>query len=427
LCEQRRTGLEGFDREQNGGAFAWFWWGGQKGDVAVWMEAVDDLGTWRQAGGKALRADGNAAVGTDLDEGALAPNVGPPRTSRSGAKHVAALLAREVGGGIGSELQFAVDFLGIAVEAKLVKQCIGLLRRHDVFGGKDAGEAALPVEVLALDLPLGLWSPGIAEADTVEVEGGPQLGERVWALREEDAMAVDVEFEGQAVLQKGRRQEVEVGEQVLAVEDPGARAEAGAVVEQIKERILATMVMLEPGVRRGVQLPESAHLEALPATGRRGGPRGGTLVSQAVSECPASDGGWIELEVETAEDLGGDEAVRRRWTDPEEFAHERLDLRRPLRAAVAPGRTRNPVSFAVEGAGSEVIGIQFVESGAPQLQLFGSSSGAEFSAPESTQDLADQRGAQAVGKLAIVFFIPGRLPETGGGGGPPPRDFIALG
>jgi hypothetical protein len=74
-----------------------------------------------------------------------------------------------------------------------------------------------------------------------------------------------------------------------------------------------------------------------------------------VSERPAADAGWIELEVETAEDLGGDEAVRRRWTDPEELAHERLDFDRPVRAAVAPGRTRNPVGFAVEGAGSEVI------------------------------------------------------------------------
>ena len=65
-------------------------------------------------------------------------------------------MAREVGGGIGSELQFTVDFLGVAVEAKLVKQRIGLLRGDDVFGGKDAWEAALPVEVLALDLSLGV-------------------------------------------------------------------------------------------------------------------------------------------------------------------------------------------------------------------------------------------------------------------------------
>ena len=79
-------------------------------------------------------------------------------------------------------------------------------------------------------------------------------------------MAIDVEFEWQAVFAEGVGEEVQIGQQVFAVKDARPRAEAGAVVEEIQEGILAAMVMCEPRVRCGVELPEGTQLEALPST-----------------------------------------------------------------------------------------------------------------------------------------------------------------
>jgi len=156
------------------------------------------------------------------------------------------------------------------MESEFLEQGIGGFRGTDVLGGEEAGEAALPVEVLSLDLALGLWGSSVAKADAIEVEGGTELGEGVGTLGKEDAVAVDVEFERQAVFAKSRREEVEIGQKVFAVEDARAGGKPGAVVEQIEEGILTTMMMSEPSMGRGIELPESAHLEALPPAGGGG-------------------------------------------------------------------------------------------------------------------------------------------------------------
>jgi len=201
----------------------------------------------------------------------------------------------------------------------LVQEGVGLFGGGDGLGGEETGEAALPVEVLAFDLALGLWGAGIAQADAVEVKGSAQLGECVGPLREEEAVVVDVEFQGQTMFAEGSGQEAQVSQEVFPVEDLGAGADAGTVIQQIQEGILAVDAR-EPGMRGGVQLPEGADLEALPASEGRRGVAGGRGMSQAVGSSPTPHGGGIQPDVQTTLDLGGDKAVGSRRAHAQESA-----------------------------------------------------------------------------------------------------------
>ena len=82
-------------------------------------------------------------------------------------------------------------------------------------------------------------------------------------------MAIDIEFEWQAMFNKSGRKEIKVGQEVFGVVDLGAGANARAIVQQIEQRIVS-FVAWEPTVGSGVQLPERADLEALPTTDRCG-------------------------------------------------------------------------------------------------------------------------------------------------------------
>lgn len=127
----------------------------------------------------------------------------------------------------------------------------------------------MPVLVLAFDFAFGLRGARVAQGDAVEVQGGSELSQRFGSLREEKAMAIDIKFEWQAMFNESGGKKVKIGEQVFGVIDFGASADAGAIVQQIKQRIVS-FIAWEPTVRSGVQLPERADLEALPAPDRSG-------------------------------------------------------------------------------------------------------------------------------------------------------------
>ena len=55
------------------------WRVAEDGDVAVWVEAVDQAGAGRSFDAQACGASSDAAVGLDFDGGALAEDIGPPR------------------------------------------------------------------------------------------------------------------------------------------------------------------------------------------------------------------------------------------------------------------------------------------------------------------------------------------------------------
>ncbi len=115
---------------------------------------------------------------------------------------------------------------------------------------------------------------GVAPGDAVEMEGRAELGERVRVLRKERAVTIHVEFQRQAVLHKGTREEIEVSQEVFLPVDVRAGAEPGAIVQQVQPQIVP-WVAGEPAVGRGIQLPECPALRPCQrraaAAGRRGG------------------------------------------------------------------------------------------------------------------------------------------------------------
>lgn len=115
---------------------------------------------------------------------------------------------------------------------------------------------------------------GVAQGDAVEGPCGTELRQRLGALGEEKAVAIHIECERQAVFGAGGGEEVEVSEQILGVINRGPGADARAVIEEIQERIMFP-VAGEPAVGRGVELPERADFQALPAAGRGGRARRG--------------------------------------------------------------------------------------------------------------------------------------------------------
>ena len=64
------------------------------------------------------------------------------------------------------------------------------------------------------------------------------------------------------------------------------------------------------------------------------------------------------------------------------------------------------------GGRAEIVGVEFVEAGATEAELFGRSRGGDFRAPEYGKNFADQRGAETMGQLAKMFFISPTMTAT---------------
>ena len=119
----------------------------------------------------------------------------------------------------------------------------------------------MPVLMAAFDLALGLRGGGVAEGDAVKVQRGAELGERLGNRGEEEAVAIDVETQREAVEEKGARQEIEVSQEGLGRVDLRADATATAIVEHVEQRQHGAIG--PPAMRCGVELPERADLAAL--------------------------------------------------------------------------------------------------------------------------------------------------------------------
>ena len=91
-------------------------WGGEDGVMAGGMEAENDFGAGWMFEAQALGADGNAAIGADLDGGADTPNIRPPGAARGGAQDGALFLFGEVPGLLRGQAQFAMDFMDVAMK-----------------------------------------------------------------------------------------------------------------------------------------------------------------------------------------------------------------------------------------------------------------------------------------------------------------------
>ena len=124
--------------------------------MAVGMAAKDHLGLGRFFDAQALGADRQAPVAADLDGGAYAPDIIPPRTAGRGPQDGALFFAGLIPRPLRDLTQFAVDFLGVTVRPQVMDMGIGDGDFGDLFAGEIGGQAALPVLVGAFDFALGL-------------------------------------------------------------------------------------------------------------------------------------------------------------------------------------------------------------------------------------------------------------------------------
>ena len=403
----------GTDLQEEHGACAGFGFVGQDADGAVGMKAVDDARACTDTDAEALRADGDAAIGANFERGAHTPDVGPPSAARHWSQDGALFALGGPRGGVGGAAQFAMDFVGVAVAAQVRQEDIGGGGRGDGVGGEEGGQAALPVLMLAFDFALGLGCERVAQRDAVEVERGSELGQSVGPLRKEQAVTIDVEFERQPVFGKGGGEEVEVSEQIVVVINGGPGANARAVIQQIEERIIFP-VAGEPAVGRGIQLPERADLQALPAAQRSGRARRWQGMSQVLGDGPAAHGGGIEAEAQATMHFGGGAAIGRGRFGGEQLAQECRDAVGPVRGVVAARSSRRPAVFVVAGNGAQIVAVEFVEASATEAEFICGRDGRDFVAPEGGENFADQRSAETVGELKIIFFMVARMTVPSG-------------
>lgn len=221
----------GLNLEEDSGFLVCFGAVGEDGDIAVWMEAVNDWSACGNASTQAFVADRHTAIRSDFQGSARAPDIRPPWATGHGAQDGAILPASFNCGGIRSATQFAMDFLGVTMTAQCGQELVGGFWGGDVFSGKQGGEPTLPVLMLAFDFAFGLRGAGVAEGDAVEVQGSTKLGQRFGPLGEEKAVAIDIEFQWHAMFNESGGKEVKVGEQVFSVVNFGAGADAGAVIQ----------------------------------------------------------------------------------------------------------------------------------------------------------------------------------------------------
>ena len=121
--------------------------------MACGMEAENDFGAWRTFDAEAVGADGDSAVGPDLERRADAPNIRPPRAARSWAQHGAFFFYGLFPSALRGHAQFAVGFAGVAMQSQSVDVGVGQVEFGDLFAGEIGWESALPELVFALDPP----------------------------------------------------------------------------------------------------------------------------------------------------------------------------------------------------------------------------------------------------------------------------------
>ena len=132
-------------------------------------------------------------------------------------------------------------------------------------------------------------------------------------------------------------------------------------------------------------------------------------MSQLVGHGPSAHGGGVNLKTQATMNFGGGKAVRSRRAGGQEFAHECFGALGPVRRVIAARLTRSPAMLLMSGSGTQVIGIKFVEAGSAQSELFGGQGSGQFAASKSGENFTNQRCAQAVGQLAIMFFIAAKM------------------
>ena len=110
-------------------------------------------------------------------------------------------------------MEFAMDFVLVAMKAQGAHLEVGVFQVGDLLAGEEGGEAVLPELMFAFDFAFGLRCGGVAKAHAVDAEGCAELGEGVGDMGEEEGMEVHIEFQRQAAFAEGGGEEVVIGEE----------------------------------------------------------------------------------------------------------------------------------------------------------------------------------------------------------------------
>jgi len=173
---------------------------------------------------------------------------------RGWPEHRTFLLLGRVPSLLGSEFDFAVSLVGIAMEAQSVHVRVGLLDIRDLLTGEIGWKPLLPELVFAFNFALCLRGWGVKETNLIEPECRAELGQSVRGLGEENGVVIDVELERPAVGQECCGEEIQVGKKEFTFIEFGAHEEAAAIVEHVEHREVERTEW-EPSVRGGVELP----------------------------------------------------------------------------------------------------------------------------------------------------------------------------
>ena len=273
--------------------------------------AEDEFSSGASIDSQKMGADGHPAVRGHLDERTHAPDEGPPGAARNRADDGAVFFLSQPPGLLGFHLELAMDFVLVAMATKVLDMRIGLIKVGDLFTGEVGGQAFLPEEVTAFDFTFGLRRWGVTKADAVEVQSLTQLSQGVGVMGEEQAVIIDIDFQGYAVFGEGRGEGIQIGQEQFPFVDFGAGEDTAAVIEHVEHGKEFGRVG-KPGVGRGVQLPEFTDPAALPTFDGRGGAVIGLGMGEVVFHGPSANLRPVDFVAATAQDFAGREAVRSR-------------------------------------------------------------------------------------------------------------------
>ena len=76
---------------------------------------------------------------------------------------------------------------------------------------------------------------------------------------------------------------------------------------------------------------------------------------------------------------------------------------------IATRMARSPGLSVSSGGGVQVVGVEFVESGASQVEFLCGGGSRQFATAKSSENFTDQRRAQTVRKLTVMFFIAAKM------------------
>ena len=227
--------------------------------MAGGMEAQNDFSACGTLEAEALDTDGHPTVGADLNRGASAPNIRPPRAAWGWAQEGTLFFLGGFPGLLWGHAEFAMSLVPIVMEPQSVNVRVGRFNLGNLFAGEVRRKAALPELVFAFDLSFGLGRWSIKEADVVELESRAQLSYRVRILREEYSVIIDVDLQRSSVAEKGRRKKIEVGEKEFSIVEFGTNEYSAAIVEHIKHGEIQSG-WGKPAMGRSIQLPEFTDL-----------------------------------------------------------------------------------------------------------------------------------------------------------------------